>query len=137
MPLPAKREQRQLTRKEWELARRRAEGGMIIDAQWQEVTLGVIEREAPRRKPFPLLQALFLLVFSAVAWLIARAVLPEMFKPLAPVRPPTGDLLALVGWLFSWFIDLLFNYEGALWIVMCALAPLAVIELFWKWRRGQ
>jgi hypothetical protein len=111
--------------------------GVIIETEWEEVTRGVIKPAAPRRKPFPLLQALFLLVFCAVAWLIARALLPDMFKPLAPLRPPTGDLLALVGWLLCWFIDLLFNYEGALWIVMCALAPLAVIELFWKWRRGQ
>jgi hypothetical protein len=142
MTLPAKREQRQLTRRQerQQLARRYPEmAAIVIEAQWQEVTRGLVVHPAPR-KPFPLLQALSLLVVSAVAGFFARSLLAlpdNTVVAMPPLRPLTGDMVALVGWLIGWVMWLFATYEGLLSVVICALGPLAVIQLFVRWRRGQ
>ena len=87
-----------------------------------------------RRARFRWGAALGFLLVSAWCGLVAHQLLPDLFSDVPPLLPP-GDGLGIVGWLIVWPIWLLASYEGLGALLMCVLGPLAVIDLYVKWRR--
>jgi hypothetical protein len=130
MPLPAKREPRQLTVQERALARRHPEMAVVIIEEWQEVTLGVTEHYRPRAPYRPLNWRSVLVngTFAGGFGLLSAVAIPSIFSDVT--HPPGREV---IGW--SWpLLQSLGLYSFATGLVLAACGAAFVLNVIKEFR---